>query len=417
MEELTKSVGRLLDERYRLQEVIGTGGSAVVFRAHDLLLDRKVAVKMLRTLPAAAPHGKENEAVRRNREAFLREGMAAAMLAHPAIVSVYDVSPESADPYLVMELVEGRPLSDLCEEQGILPPEQILFITKNILLALEEAHSRGIVHRDIKPENVLLTEEGEVKVTDFGIAQIAAWQDSTRNGRVLGTPHTVSPEQAGGHPADARSDLYSLGAVMYRMATGHFPFESDDPDTVAFLHTAEPPRHPSTFNPAILPGLEQIILTALQKSPDARFSDAATMRLAVEKLEKEPQYVFRRFRRAQNKNRFVTFLARRGWLAAVCGAVLALCLLFIPLLYAGGGRGSDITVWEMPNFVGMHIEEVEALGLDERVELVLRYQKTDDHPVGTVIDQSPDANTLLKLDGKSDRKRIILLIAAPHDPI
>ena len=424
MTELEKMVGKLLDERYQLHSVIGRGGSAVVFLAEDLLLHRRVAIKILRTGSALQTDadGKPIESERaceieqRNRAALRREGLAAAMLAHPAIVTVYDASAEGEHPYIVMEYVEGHSLAAICEEEGILPLARILYIGCEVLSALEEAHANGIVHRDIKPENILLTPSGGVKVTDFGIAQFAHTRDHTANGRVLGTADTISPEQASGKRVDARSDLYSLGVVLYRMATGYYPFEGDDPDTLAYMHVSEPPRYPSTLNPDIPFGLEQILLTALAKQPEERFASAAAMRRALERLAADPGHRFRRFGTARHPFSWLSGIARRGaWLPIACGALVAAFAVTLGILFLPSDPRPTVTVLEIPTYVGTRVSRNEEFSLDERITVRYIYEETDSYPAGTVLHQSPAAGTLLKLDGEGDSATLTLTVAVSPD--
>ena len=207
----------------------------------------------------------------------------------------------------------------------------------NYLLAVLEAlicaHENGVVHRDIKGQNILLLPQGGVKVTDFGIAAIGGGRAFTLAGKVLGTADTMSPEQAGGETVDARSDLYSLGALMYRMATGHFPFEDEDPQTVAFLHRTEPPRYPSTWNPDIPRGLEQIILTALEKEPSKRFQSAASMLAAVKKLAHNPRHVFRRF--SERAPLLHPSFPQNAVFPIFCGGMAAVFLILLLFAFLG----------------------------------------------------------------------------------
>ena len=414
-ERLERLVGQVLDNRYQLHAVIGVGGSAVVFDGEDLLLRRRVALKMLRS--TAAPMGEDveldeltratrNEEARIiNRGAFVREAETASVLSHPNIVSVFDVLPETENPYIVMEYVEGIPLSERISRKGCLAVREVLSITRGILEALCEAHEHGIVHRDIKAQNILLTVDGGIKVADFGIAK-TPWKDRFNlKGRVLGTVDTISPEQASGGRVDARSDLYSLGVLMYHMATGVLPFQGDD-ETVAFMQINEAPKYPTTLNPAIPAGLEQIILTAMEKSPDKRFPSAAAMLAAVKRLEKNPRHVFRRFRTARLPS-LGHFFARHGALFFVgLGGVLAALLVYAVILFTNVAPLPSVTVVELPSYVG----EVYtgSLDLDERILVKVRYVYRPDLPEGTVISQTPAASTRLKLDGEGDRESLVL---------
>ena len=254
---------RVLSDRYALISHLARGGMADVFVGRDQLLDRQVAVKVLHGEYAA------NEAFV---ERFRREAQAAANLAHPNVVNIYDWGRDRGVYYMVMELIEGRNLRDILRSEGALLPRRVAEIGIEVAAALSAAHERGLVHRDIKPANVLLTTDGSVKVTDFGIAR--AWDDSeqlTRTGAVIGTATYFSPEQAQGHTADGRSDLYSLGVVMYELLTGSPPFSGESPVAVAYQHVREAASHPSQLNPNIPDALDAVVMTCLAKDPDQRY--------------------------------------------------------------------------------------------------------------------------------------------------
>ena len=421
-ENLEHMVGQVLDNRYQLHAVTGVGGSAVVFDGEDLLLRRRVALKMLRNdavfteedgACTEAERAARNEEARIiNRGAFLREADTAAVLSHPNIVSVFDVLPDSENPYIVMEFVEGIPLSERIQNKGCLAVREVLSITHGILEALCEAHDHGIIHRDIKAQNILLTKEGGVKVADFGIAK-TPWKDRFQlKGRVLGTVDTVSPEQASGGRVDARSDLYSLGVLMYHMATGVLPFRGDD-ETVAFMQINEPPKYPTTLNPAIPAGLEQIILTAMEKSPDRRFPTARDMLAAVKRLERNPRHVFRSFRTSRLPSP-TRFFARHGVLFFVSlGVVLAAFLVYAVILFSDVAPLPSVTVVELPSYTDTVYAE-GSISLDSRILLDVRYVYRPDLPEGRIISQSLAAGTRLKLDGADDREYLVLFVAT-HD--
>lgn len=426
MERLENMVGQVLDGRYQLRAVTGVGGSAVVFRAEDLLLSRRVAIKMLRSEAAPGAYtgsetmeqveARASEARRINRSAFRREAIAASVLSHPNIVGIYDVSPDTDNPYIVMEFVEGVLLSDRLRELGALSVREVLYVAHCVLLALEEAHAHGIIHRDIKAQNILLTPDGEVKVTDFGIAQIPGNTSVRLNGRVLGTVDTISPEQASGKRVDERSDLYSLGVLLYEMATGSLPFEGDKPETVAFLHIHEPPRYPSTLNPGVSRGLEQIILTALEKQPDKRFASAAAMLAAVKKLEENPAHVFRRFRTRRR-----IFVRETGGVrfgrVMVCGAIAAMLCLVLFLASADLHPLPQVKVVELPSYVGLLYADVGSALPDGRVAVEVTYIYRPDMPAGVVLSQYPAAGERLKLDGPDDCPVLHLTVSTADETI
>jgi eukaryotic-like serine/threonine-protein kinase len=243
---------------------------ADVFEARDTLLGRRVAVKMLHSQYAT-----DQAFVRR----FRREAQAAANLNHPNIVGIFDWGQEAGTYFIVMELVDGRSVRDVLKTEGPLLPRRAVEIASEVAAALSVAHRAGVIHRDIKPGNIMLTKDGTVKVTDFGIAR--AWDDSselTRTGAVIGTATYFSPEQAQGVPADERSDIYSLGVVLYEMLTGHPPFSGDSPVSVAYQHVSTAVSPPSTVNPDVAPDLDRIVLHALDKNPDTRYQSAEEIR-------------------------------------------------------------------------------------------------------------------------------------------
>jgi len=262
-------VGRIFTNRYETEREIAQGGMAEVYLARDRLLDRPVALKALFPEYAREPSFVER---------FRREAQAAANLNHPNIVAIYDWGQESGTYFIVMEYVEGRSLRDLVRSEGPLDAHQAADITAEIAAALAFAHRSGVVHRDVKPGNVLLTRSGTVKVTDFGIARAGTSDGLTQTGSVMGTATYFSPEQAQGLPVDGRSDVYSLGVVLYEMVTGVVPFTGDSPVAVAYKHVREQPVPPSRRNPDVPADLEQIILTALAKDPDHRYQTADDLR-------------------------------------------------------------------------------------------------------------------------------------------
>ncbi|KPH99217.1 serine/threonine protein kinase with PASTA sensor(s) [Actinobacteria bacterium OV450] len=270
---------RRLGGRYELSHVLGRGGMAEVYLAHDTRLGRTVAVKTLRADLARDPSFQAR---------FRREAQSAASLNHPAIVAVYDTGEDYVDnisiPYIVMEYVDGSTLRELLHSGRKLLPERTLEMTIGILQALEYSHRAGIVHRDIKPANVMLTRTGQVKVMDFGIAR--AMGDSgmtmTQTAAVIGTAQYLSPEQAKGEQVDARSDLYSAGCLLYELLSVRPPFIGDSPVAVAYQHVREEPQPPSNFDPEITPEMDAIVLKALVKDPDYRYQSADEMRADIE---------------------------------------------------------------------------------------------------------------------------------------
>ena len=279
---MDKYIGRLLDNRYEILEIIGTGGMAVVYKARCHRLNRLVAIKILKD------DYLEDEEFRRR---FHSESQAVAMLSHPNIVSIYDVSTSVTADYIVMELIDGITLKQYMEKKGVLNWKETLHFAIQISKALEHAHSRGIVHRDIKPHNVMVLKNGAVKVTDFGIARMMS-KGNTLTKEALGSVHYISPEQAKGGRVDSRSDIYSLGTVMYEMMSGRPPYDGESPVAVAIQHINGGAAMPSTLNPNIPGGLEQIIMKAMAHEPAQRYASATQMLADLDEFRKSPAILF-----------------------------------------------------------------------------------------------------------------------------
>ena len=279
---MDKYIGRLLDNRYEILEVIGTGGMAVVYKARCHRLNRLVAIKILND------DYLEDEDFRSR---FHAESQAVAMLSHPNIVSVYDVSTSQEADYIVMELIDGISLKQYMEKKGVLNWKETLHFAMQIAKALEHAHGRGIVHRDIKPHNVMVLKNGSVKVADFGIARVMS-KGNTLTKEALGSVHYISPEQAKGGRVDNRSDIYSLGVVMYEMMSGRPPYDGESPVAVAIQHINGGAIMPSILNPNIPGGLEQIIMRAMAHSIEDRYPSAAAMLSDMDEFRKNPAILF-----------------------------------------------------------------------------------------------------------------------------
>ncbi|MFE2300128.1 protein kinase [Streptomyces sp. NPDC059445] len=265
--------------RYQLRDLLGEGGMASVHLAYDSVLDRQVAIKTLHT-----ELGREQAF----RERFRREAQSVAKLTHTNIVSVFDTGEDDLDgmttPYIVMEYIEGKPLGSVLDadirQYGAMPADKALKITADVLAALEISHEMGLVHRDIKPGNVMMTKRNVVKVMDFGIARAmqSGVTSMTQTGMVVGTPQYLSPEQALGRGVDARSDLYSVGIMLFQLVTGRLPFEADSPLAIAYAHVQEEPVAPSSVNRSLPPAVDALIARALKKNPNERFPSAEIMR-------------------------------------------------------------------------------------------------------------------------------------------
>ena len=261
-------IGKMLNNRYEILEKIGNGGMATVYRAKDHVLNRFDAIKFLKD-----EFTTDSEFIKK----FNSEAQAAASLTHPNIVQIFDVCNEDNLYYIVMELIQGKTLKEIINEDGILSWKWSVNVAAQIASALETAHKNNIIHRDIKPHNIIITEDGIAKVTDFGIAKAVSNSTITAFGSTIGSVHYFSPEHARGGYTDAKSDIYSLGIVMYEMLTGRVPFDADTPVSVALKQVQEEPVEPIKYNPNIPISVNRIILKAIQKDPNQRYQNATEM--------------------------------------------------------------------------------------------------------------------------------------------
>ena len=280
---MDRYIGLKLDGRYEITELIGVGGMANVYRGRDIMENRVVAVKILKS-----EYSENEEFVRR----FRNESKAIAVLSHPNIVKIYDVGYENDMQYIVMEYIDGITLREYIEQQGMLKWRDCVHFTIQILRALQLAHDRGIVHRDIKPQNVMLLSDGSIKVMDFGIARFSREVENTDSEKTMGSVHYVSPEQASGGRTDERSDIYSVGVMMYEMLTGRKPFNGDTPVSVALKHMHDAPVPPTQYVSSIYPGLEEIILHAMEKDPSKRYQSASGMIRDIEAFKLDQSITF-----------------------------------------------------------------------------------------------------------------------------
>ena len=445
--ENDKYIGRLLDGRYEILEPIGLGGMAVVYKARCHRLNRLVAIKILKD-----ELSKDEEF--RNR--FHAESQAVAMLSHPNIMSVYDVSSHEDADYIVMELIDGITLKQYMEKKGNLNWKETLHFAMQIAKALEHAHGRGIVHRDIKPHNVMVLKNGSAKVTDFGIARLMS-QSNTLTKEALGSVHYISPEQAKGGRVDNRSDLYSLGVVMYEMMTGRAPYDGDSPVAVAIQHINGGATLPSVLNPNIPGGLEQIIMKCMATDPAQRYSSATALLYDLEELRKNPEILFpfgnasavdevlkvypgkqnrntagpaagagtdrngasagrtgtgtqtqARTRtqtqerrpnhseeRAESRSRAVTTTV------VICSAVAVIAIIiFLVTLFNGGLLGNNNPLVPVPQLLGLVYDELD-VSRYPTLEIVLAdYDYSPDVPVGVIMKQSPEHEEMVALNSK-----------------
>ncbi len=380
MGKYSEYVGRLFDRRYKIEEVIGSGGMAVVFRAFDTLMSRTVAVKMLRE-----EFADDEGAVRR----FINESKAVAMLSHQNIVNIYDVSVRDNLKFIVMEYIEGITLKTYMSEHGRLSFSEICNFTEQILAALDHAHSRGVVHRDIKPQNIMILDDGSIKVTDFGIAKLPSAQTVTETDKAIGTVYYISPEQASGRKVDARSDIYSLGALLYELATGTLPFDSENTVSIALMQINNAPKKPRDLKHDIPVGLETLILTAMEKNPADRFDSAARMLHYLQKMRKHPS-------RPIDLTKDTARIRKKGgsMLPIILGVLSAffLCLIVAGIVAVNtlffSGKG-DARVVSVENCVGAicSTEFIESLGPDYTVDIIEVHDSSIEK--GYIISQSP----------------------------
>ena len=340
-------MSQLLNNRYALGEMIGTGGMADVYIGDDTRLNRKVAIKVLRRDLARDP-----SFVAR----FKKEALAAGGLNHPGIVAVYDSGDENDSPYIVMELISGQTLRQVMQ-QGLIPQSRALEIIEGILQALEYSHKESIVHRDIKPGNIMITDSGDIKVMDFGIARatddIGATMTNTWN--VIGTAQYLSPEQATGELADGRSDLYSLGCLMYELLTGRPPFTGDTPVSIAYQHVSSPITPASQVKPGLSTDIDRMLEVVLSKDPNNRYQDASAMLADLQRVIKgEPV-----------TTKIQKIFPRRKLLSAITAVIAAVVLVGAGVFFSGG----NTALYPVPNVVGLTEAEARALLSDFNVNV------------------------------------------------
>lgn len=455
--------GKRLDGRYEMQDVIGVGGMAVVYRAYDSLDGRTVAIKILKD-----EFSDNAEFLRR----FKNESKAIAMLDHPNIVKVYDVSFGDRLQYIVMEYIDGISLKEYLIQQKVVKWKEALHFNVQILHALQHAHEKGIIHRDIKPQNIMLLQDGTIKMTDFGIARFSRSETRTMTDKAIGSVHYIAPEQARGDLTDQKTDLYSVGVMLYEMTTGKLPFEADNAVSVAIMQLQADPRPPREINPAIPQGLEEITLKAMQKNPMQRYQSAADMLRDIEQFRRNPAMTFQyRFFPEDKPAKYPDSLtavspddfdpialvnsrkipppaayenryednyqydpepspshnqppkrpSRRmpaGVLVGIiAAAVVAAAGLGVGIFALAGGFGSGQVQEEidLPNFVGMTREEIEAKR-NEYPHLQFKYDTEVDpsQPIGVVLRQNPsgiikvksNAEILLVINTGEGKKKV-----------
>ena len=386
----------IISGRYELKEIVGTGGMSVVYRAWDLKYNREVAVKVLRR-----EYIEDEDFIRR----FNHEAQAASKMSHPNIVNMLDVGQDGEIRYIVMEYVKGQTLKELIRKSGRIRPARAVQMTMRILAAVDHAHRNHIVHRDIKPQNILVDENGVVKVADFGIARLTTSGSTlTQNdGNVLGSVHYFSPEQANGLVADEKSDLYSVGVVLYEMVTGQVPFDGDSPISVALKHVREAPRSTRTLNPEISRGLDEVILKALDKDSSRRYQSAAEMAQDLKKAMRMPGGGFVRYpdmggvvyHVEQEKPR-PPVRKRRIWPVVLCLALLVV-LITVGLFMTVGRRMINDLIKQLyvPNVVFMDSEQAQQTLQEAGLSASLSSRHDETVEAGVVIEQNPAAGSLI----------------------
>ena len=405
-----KYVGKRLDGRYEIGEVIGEGGMAVVYSAWDIEDQIPVAIKILRD-----EYLGNDEFIRR----FKDESKAIAVLSHPNIVKVYDVSFGDRIQYIVMEYIDGITLKDYIEKNGPVNWKETIHFVLQILRALQHAHDKGIIHRDVKPQNIMLLEDGTIKVTDFGIARFSknTTRSMTMTNKAIGSVHYISPEQARGEPTDAKSDLYSLGVMMYEMLTGKLPFDADNAVSVAIMQLQSDPEPPRKINPKIPVGLEEIIIRTMQKEPKKRYRSAAEMYNDLIKFKKNPSmkfnYNYDSVDEEPEKPKVNTvkkievetpYKDDDEWdddsdesgsspiTQIIGGAVIAfvaVCLVFLVLAVFKGFSSNSTTDVLVPNLIGLDFNTVNK----DKVTYNFKWDVTNvydaDKPIDIILSQNP----------------------------
>lgn len=401
-------VGKRLDGRYEIQEIIGVGGMSVVYKAYDNVDDRIVAVKILKD-----EFADDAEFVRR----FKNESKAIAVLSHPNIVKVYDVSFGEKLQYIVMEYVDGITLKEYILKQRLITWNDAVFFTTQILKALQHAHDKGIVHRDIKPQNIMLLSTGNIKVTDFGIARFSRTETKTLTENAIGSVHYISPEQAKGEFTDERADIYSLGVVFYEMLAGEVPFEADSAVSVALMQLQKDPKKLTEINPDIPLGIEQICIHAMQKNPDDRYQTATEMLLDLEAVIRNPKATFDyTYFVDKEPTKYVISEAGVGssvdsvdteddfeeeyeeyidpnrkkkiTFAIVLGVIVLACAIVGLVKFITQGLNTDTAI--LQSFEGQMYDDLVS-SKEYEYEFIAEYKQTDEVPAGTVLSQSPAA--------------------------
>lgn len=415
MENTTdKYIGKILDDRYEIIELIGSGGMANVYKALCHRLNRYDAVKIMRDETAA------NTELRRR---FRAESQAVAMLSHPNIVSVYDVSHSDDVEYIVMELIDGITLKQYLQKKSVLDPSEVLDFTIQTAKALEHAHSKGIIHRDIKPQNIMLLKDGMIKVADFGIASLENTIEEN-NGETVGSVHYIAPEQARGEAPDARSDIYSLGIVMYEMLTGKLPYVGNSDVEVAVKHMNTDPVTPRDIVPSIPEELERICLKAMNSNIDERYQSASEMladleeyksqSLAAHVLEDSEAVLID----SEEPPRRRAKRSRRSKKIALSSGILAVLLfIIIGFVFLNGyflkDLFSDPVKVKVDNFVGRYYEDViNDKDYKKIYDFKVTFKVDLEHEYGIILSQDPESGRSKTVSDKGSKIVVELVCAA-----
>ena len=414
-------VGKRLDGRYEVQEIIGVGGMSVVYKAYDNVDDRIVAIKILKD------EFLNNEEFKRR---FKNESKAIALLSHENIVRVYDVNFGEKLQYIVMEYIDGITLKEYINKQNSITWNDAVYFMTQILRAVQHAHDKGIVHRDIKPQNIILLPNGTLKVTDFGIARFSRSETKTLTEQAIGSVHYIAPEQAKGEQTDERADIYSMGVVLYEMLAGKVPFDSENAVSVALMQVQANAEKLTQINPNIPKGLEQICVHAMQKNPDDRYQSATEMLLDIEEIIKNPNTVFNYASNTESQTKSVPIVTddryneeydeavdyeaerkhKKKMIAAVTIGVIVLIAAVVGVIYMFTS-GINTKTHTLENFVGYSYDELQNSN-DYKYEFVAEYQKTDEKEPGIILSQSPEAGSKI-----TEGSTVTLVVAASEKDI
>lgn len=414
-------VGKRLDGRYEVQEIIGVGGMSVVYKAYDNVDDRIVAIKILKD------EFLNNEEFKRR---FKNESKAIALLSHENIVRVYDVNFGEKLQYIVMEYIDGITLKEYINKQNSITWNDAVYFMTQILRAVQHAHDKGIVHRDIKPQNIILLPNGTLKVTDFGIARFSRSETKTLTEQAIGSVHYIAPEQAKGEQTDERADIYSIGVVLYEMLAGKVPFDSENAVSVALMQVQANAEKLTQINPNIPKGLEQICVHAMQKNPDDRYQSATEMLLDIEEIIKNSNTVFNYASNTESQTKSVPTVTddryneeydeavdyeaerkhKKKMIAAVTIGVIVLIAAVVGVIYMFTS-GINTKTHTLENFVGYSYDELQNSN-DYKYEFVAEYQKTDEKEPGIILSQSPEAGSKI-----TEGSTVTLVVAASEKDI